>query len=161
MTNDLAGELKALLEETDIRGVIVEPLEDGEWCSITTASIDVCGDNIAIYARRMDGMIELSDFGVTDFNIGDDYKYVIEVECKIWHLIYGLGKRTDIHTAVAARPKDFYYAFSRIDWALTSINNMVAICLRRKKTIERENEDGLVQSIYVDRVNMCVCGTTF
>lgn len=43
MTNDLSAELKALLEKADIRDMIVEPLEDGEWCSITTPSIDVCG----------------------------------------------------------------------------------------------------------------------
>lgn len=129
MTNDLVTELKALLEKADIRDMIVKPLEDGEWCSITTPSIDVCGGNVVIYARRMDGMnncpdgmIELSDFGVTDFNIDD--KNIIKIECRIWHLIYGLGKRTDIHTTVAARPKDFCYAFSRIDWALTSINNI-------------------------------------
>ena len=122
--NDLSNELKAFLENSGFRDMIVEPLEDSEWCGITTPTIDVCGDNVVIYARRMDGMIELSDFGVTDFNIGDDYKYVIEVECKIWHLIYGLGKRTDIHTAVAAQSEDFCYAFSRIDWALTSINNI-------------------------------------
>lgn len=126
MTNDLAAELKALIKEGSgyNQNMTIEPLEDGEWCSITTASIDVCGDNIAIYARRMDGMIELSDFGVTDFNIGDDYKYVIEVECKIWHLIYGLGKRTDIHTAVEAQSEDFCYVFTQIDWAITSINNI-------------------------------------
>lgn len=124
MANDLASELKALLEKEGFRDMIVEPLEDSEWCSITTPTIDVCGDNVVIYARRTDGMIELSDFGVTDFNINDEYKYIIEVECKIWHLIYDLEKRTDIHTTVAARPKDFYYAFTRIDWALTSINNI-------------------------------------
>ena len=122
--NDLSNELKALLEKSGFRDMIVEPLEDSEWCGITTPTIDVCGDNVVIYARRMDGMIELSDFGVTDFNIGDDYKYVIEVECKIWHLIYGLGKRTDIHTAVAAQPEDFCYVFTQIDWAITSINNI-------------------------------------
>lgn len=48
MTNDLSAELKALLEKADIRDMIVEPLEDGEWCSITTTSIDVCGDNVVI-----------------------------------------------------------------------------------------------------------------
>lgn len=139
MTNDLAAELKALLEKTDIRDMIVEPLEDGEWCSITTPSIDVCGGNVVIYARRMDGMnncpdgmIELSDFGVTDFNIGD--KNIIKAECKIWHLIYGLGKCTDIHTAVAAQPKDFYYAFTHMYWAVASINNIVAF-------LEEEEED--------------------
>lgn len=57
MTNDLSAELKALLEKGDIRDMIVEPLEDGEWCSITTPSIDVCGDNVVIYARRMGGMM--------------------------------------------------------------------------------------------------------
>ncbi len=124
MTNDLAAELKVLIKEGCgyNQNMTIETLEGGEWCSITTASIDVCGDNIAIYARRMDGMIELSDFGVTDFNIDD--KNIIKIECRIWHLIYGLGKRTDIHTTVAARPKDFCYAFTRIDWALTSINNI-------------------------------------
>ena len=128
MTNDLAAELKALIEEGSgyNQNMTIEPLGDGEWCSITTSSIDVCGDNVVIYARRINGMIELSDFGVTDFNIDNDYKYIIEVECKIWHLIYGLGKRTDIHTTVAARPKDFCYAFTQIDWATTSINNIVA-----------------------------------
>ena len=133
MTNDLAAELKALLEKTDIRDMIVEPLEDGEWCSITTPSIDVCGDNVVIYARRMDGMIELSDFGVTYFNIDDEYKYIIEAECKIWHLIYDLGKSTDIHTAVAAQPKDFCYVFAQIDWAITSINNIVGHLLREEE----------------------------
>lgn len=130
MTNDLVAELKALLKEGSgyNQAMTIEPLEDGEWCSITTASIDVCGDNIAIYARRMDGMIELSDFGVTDFNIDD--KNIIKIECRIWHLIYGLGKRTDIHTTVAARPKDFCYAFTRIDSALTSINNIAAYQLK-------------------------------
>lgn len=49
MTNDLSNELKALLEKADIRDMIVEPLEDGEWCSITTPSIDVCGDNVVMY----------------------------------------------------------------------------------------------------------------
>jgi hypothetical protein len=78
-------------------------------------------------------MIELSDFGVTDFNIDDEYKYIIEAECKIWHLIYGLGKRTDIHTAVAARPKDFCYAFAQIDWATTSINNIAGHLLREEE----------------------------
>lgn len=129
--NDLSNELKALIKEGSgyNQNMIVEPLEDSEWCSITTPTIDVCGDNVVIYARRVDctndcpdRMIELSDFGVTDFNIDD--KNIIKIECRIWHLIYGLGKRTDIHTTVAARPKDFYYAFSRIDWALTSINNI-------------------------------------
>lgn len=134
MTNDLVAELKALLKEGSgyNQTMTIEPLEDGEWCSITTSSIDVCGDNVVIYARRMDGMIELSDFGVTDFNIDDEYKYIIEVECKIWHLIYGLGKRTDIHTTAAARPEDFCYAFTRIDWATTSINNIVGHLLREK-----------------------------
>lgn len=51
MTNDLAGELKALLEETDIRGVIVEPLNDGVWCGITLPFSGIYGDNVAIYAR--------------------------------------------------------------------------------------------------------------
>jgi hypothetical protein len=133
MTNDLAAELKALLEKADIRDMIVEPLEDGEWCSITTSSIDVCGDNVVIYARRADGMIELSDLGVTYFNIDDEYKYIIEVECKIWHLLYDLGKRTDIHTTAAARPEDFCYAFTRIDWATTSINNIAGHLLREEE----------------------------
>ena len=127
------NELKALLEKADIRDMIVEPLEDGEWCSITTPSIDVCGDNVVIYAWRMDGMIELSDFGVTYFNIDDEYKYIIEAECKIWHLLYDLGKSTDIHTIVAARPKDFCHAFTRIDWAITSINNIAAYLLEEGK----------------------------
>ncbi|MDB7641082.1 hypothetical protein PND20_02465 [Ligilactobacillus ruminis] len=147
MTNDLVAELKALLKEGSgyNQTMTIEPLEDGEWCSITTSSIDVCGDNVVIYARRMDGMnncpdgmIELSDFGVTDFNIDDEYKYIIEVECKIWHLIYGLGKRTDIHTAVAARPKDFCYAFAQIDWATTSINNIAAYLLEEEDSNERD-----------------------
>jgi hypothetical protein len=130
MANDLASELKALLEETDIRGVIVEPLNDGVWCGITLPFSGIYGDNIAIYARRMenmndcpDGMIELSDFGVTDFNIDD--KNIIRSECRIWHLIYGLGKRTDIHTAVAARPKDFSNAFENMGYAIVSMNNIV------------------------------------
>lgn len=129
MTNDLASELKALLEETDIRGVIVEPLNDGVWCGITLPFSGIYGDNIAIYARRMDGMndcpdgmIELSDFGVTDFNIND--KNIIRSECRIWHLIYGLGKRTDIHAAVAARPKDFSNAFENMGYAIVSMNNI-------------------------------------
>lgn len=137
MTNDLSAELKALLEKADIRDMIVEPLEDGEWCSITTPSIDVCGDNVVIYARRMGGMIELSDFGVTYFNIDDEYKYIIEMERKIWHLIYGLGKRTDIHTAVAARPEDFCYAFAQIDWAITSINNIAGHLLEEENSDEK------------------------
>lgn len=144
MKNDLVSEVKSLLEESGFRDMIVEPLEDSEWCSITTSSIDVCGDNVVIYARRMDGMnncpdgmIELSDFGVTDFNIGDDYKYVIEVECKIWHLIYGLGKRTDIHTAVAAQLEDFCYVFAQIDWATTSINNIVSHLLEEEERLNR------------------------
>ena len=29
------------------------------------------------------------------------------------------------------------------------------------KILMKWNENGLVQSVYVDRVNMCVCGTTF
>lgn len=138
MTNDLVTELKALLEKADIRDMIVKPLEDGEWCSITTPSIDVCGGNVVIYARRMDGMnncpdgmIELSDFGVTDFNINN--KDIIRIECKIWRLLYGLGKRTDIHTAVAARPKDFCDAFTRIDWAVTGINNIVGHLLEEEE----------------------------
>lgn len=129
MTNDLAGELKALLEETDIRGVIVEPLNDGVWCGITLPFSGIYGDNVAIYARRMenmndcpDGMIELSDFGVTDFNIND--KNIIRSECRIWHLIYGLGKRTDIHAVVAARPKDFSNAFENMGYAIVSMNNI-------------------------------------
>lgn len=134
MTNDLVAELKALLKEGSgyNQTMTIEPLEDGEWCSITTASIDVCGDNIAIYARRMDGMIELSDFGVTDFNIDD--KNIIKIECRIWHLIYGLGKRTDIHTTVAARPKDFCHAFTQMDWATTSINNIAGHLLEEEET---------------------------
>lgn len=131
MKNNLVTELKALLEKTDIRDMIVEPLEDGEWCSITTPSIDICGDNVVIYARRMDGMIELSDFGVTYFNIDDEYKYIIEMERKIWYLI---GKCADIHTVVAAQPKKFYYAFTHMYWAVTSINNIVAF-------LEEEEED--------------------
>ena len=130
MANDLASELKALLEESDIRGVIVEPLNDGVWCGITLPFSGIYGDNIAIYARRMenmndcpDGMIELSDFGVTDFNIDD--KNIIRSECRIWHLIYGLGKRTDIHTAVAVRPKDFSNAFENMGYAIVSMNNIV------------------------------------
>lgn len=145
--NDLSNELKALLEEAGFRDMIVEPLEDGEWCSITTSSIDVCGDNVVIYARRMDGMnncpdgmIELSDFGVTDFNIDDEYKYIIEAECKIWHLLYDLGKSTDIHTIVTARPKDFCHAFTRIDWAITSINNIVAFLEEEEEDFKRGNE---------------------
>lgn len=135
--NDLSNELKALIKEGSgyNQNMTIEPLGDGEWCSITTSSIDVCGDSVVIYARRMDGMnncpdgmIELSDFGVTDFNIDD--KNIIKIECRIWNLIYGLGKRTDIHTAVAARPKDFCYAFTRIDWAVTSINNIAAYQLK-------------------------------
>ena len=129
MVNDLAGELKALLEETDIRGVIVEPLNDGVWCGITLPFSVIYGDNVAIYARRMenmndcpDGMIELSDFGVTDFNIND--KNIIRSECRIWHLIYSLGKRTDIHAAVAARPKDFSNAFENMGYAIVSMNNI-------------------------------------
>jgi hypothetical protein len=129
MVNDLAGELKALLEETDIRGVIVEPLNDGVWCGITLPFSGIYGDNVAIYARRMenmndcpDGMIELSDFGVTDFNIND--KNIIRSECRIWHLIYSLGKRTDIHVAVAARPKDFSNAFENMGYAIVSMNNI-------------------------------------
>lgn len=143
MTNDLAAELKALLEKADIRDMIVEPLEDGEWCSITLPFSDIYRDNVTIYARRMygmndcpDGMIELSDFGVTDFNIDD--KNIIKIECRIWNLIYGLGKRTDIHTAVAARPKDFCYAFTRIDWAVTSINNIAAYQLKEENSDERD-----------------------
>ena len=81
----------------------------------------------------MNGMIELSDFGVTDFNINDEYKYIIEVECKIWHLIYDPGKRTDIHTIAAAQPEDFCYAFTQIDWATTSINNIAAYLLEEGK----------------------------
>ena len=130
MANDLASELKALLEETDIRGVIVEPLNDGVWCGITLPFSGIYGDNVVIYARRMenmndcpDGMIELSDFGVTDFNIDD--KNIIRSECRIWHLIYGLGKRTDIHTAVAVRPKDFSNAFENMGYAIVSMNNIV------------------------------------
>lgn len=135
MTNDLAAELKALIKEGSgyNQTMTIEPLEDGEWCSITTSSIDVCGDNVVIYARRMDGMIELSDFGVTYFNIDDEYKYIIEAECKIWHLIYDLGKSTDIHTAVAAQAKDFCYVFAQIDWAITSINNIVGHLLREEE----------------------------
>lgn len=135
MANNLVAELKALFEEGDgyYQNMTIEPLKDGEWCSISTPSIDVCGDNVVIYARRMDGMIELSDFGVTDFNIDNEYKYIIEVECKIWHLIYGLGKRTDIHTAVAAQPKDFCYVFAQIDWAITSINNIAGHLLREEE----------------------------
>lgn len=134
MTNDLANELKALIEEGGYQKMTVEPLKDGEWCSISTMSDDVNGDNIAIYARRMDGMIELSDFGVTYFNIDDECKYIIEAECKIWHLIYDLGKSTDIHTAVAAQAKAFYYAFTHMYWAVESINNIVAF-------LEEEEED--------------------
>ena len=133
MKNDLSNELKALLEKADIRGVIVEPLNDGVWCGITLPFSGIYGDNIVIYARRTDGMIELSDFGVTDFNIDDDYKYVIEIECKIWHSIYGLGKRTDIHTAVAARPKDFSNAFENIGYAIVSINNIISHLLREEE----------------------------
>ena len=139
MKNDLVSEVKSMLEETDIRGVIVEPLNDGVWCGITLPFSGIYGDNIAIYARRMenmndcpDGMIELSDFGVTDFNIDDEYKYVIEIECKIWHLIYGLGKRTDIHTAVAARPKDFSNAFENMGYAIVSMNNIADHLLREE-----------------------------
>lgn len=143
--NDLSNELKALIKEGSgyNQNMTIEPLGDGEWCSITTSSIDVCGDNVAIYARRMenmndcpDGMIELSDFGVTDFNIND--KNIIRSECRIWHLIYSLGKRTDIHTAVAARPKDFCYAFAQIDWATTSINNIAAYLLEEEDFNERD-----------------------
>lgn len=134
MKNNLVTELKALLEKTDIRDMIVEPLEDGEWCSITTPSIDVCGDNVVIYARRMDGMIELSDFGVTYFNIDDEYKYIIEMERKIWYLI---GKCADIHTAVAAQPKKFYYAFTHMYWAVTSINNIVSHLLEEEDSDEK------------------------
>ncbi len=132
MANNLVAELKALFEEGDgyYQNMTIEPSGDGEWCSITTSSIDVCGDNVVIYARRMDGMndcpdgmIELSDFGVTDFNIDD--KNIIRSECRIWHLIYGLGKRTDIHTAVAARPKDFSNAFENMGYAIVSMNNIV------------------------------------
>ena len=132
MTNDLVTELKALIKEGSGYNptMTIEPLEDSEWCSITTSSIDVCGDNVVIYARGMNGMIELSDFGVTDLNIDDEYKNIIKIECKIWHLIYGLGKRTDIHTAAAARPEDFCYAFAQIDWATTSINNIAAYQLK-------------------------------
>ena len=137
MANDLVDELKAMIKEESgyNQNITIEPLKDSEWCSITTSSVDICGDNIVIYARRMDGMIELSDFGVTDFNIVDDYKYVIEIECKIWHLLYGLGERTDIHTTVAARSQDFCYAFTQIDWATTSINNTVG------HLIEEEEND--------------------
>lgn len=104
--NDLSNELKALIEEGSgyRQNMTIEPLGDGEWCSITKMSDDINGDNIAIYARRMhgmndcpDGMIELSDFGITNFDI--DNKDIIKIECKIWHLIYGIGKRADIHTA--------------------------------------------------------------
>lgn len=144
MKNDLSNELKALLEKADIRDMIVEPLNDGVWCGITLPFSGIYGDNIAIYARRMEnmndcpnGMIELSDFGVTDFNIDDDYKYVIEIECKIWHLIYGLGKRTDIHTAVAARPKDFSNAFENIGYAIVSINNIAGHLLREEDSDEK------------------------
>ena len=133
--NDLSNELKALIEEGSgyNQNMTIEPLGDDEWCSISTMSDDIYGDDIVIYARRMDGMIELSDFGVTDFNIDDEYKYIIEVECKIWHLIYGLGKRTDIHTTAAARPEDFCYAFTRIDWASTSINNIAGHLLKEEE----------------------------
>ncbi|MGO4925190.1 hypothetical protein ACTQ44_09735 [Ligilactobacillus ruminis] len=136
--NDLSNELKALLEKSGFRDMIVEPLEDSEWCSITTSSIDVCGDNVVIYARRTDGMIELSDLGVTYFNIDDEYKYIIEVECKIWPLLYDLGKRTDIHTVVSSRPKDFYYAFTRMDWALSNINNIAAYLLEEEDSNEKD-----------------------
>ena len=135
MKNDLVSEVKSMLEETDIRGVIVEPLNDGVWCGITLPFSGIYRDNIAIYARQMngmnncpDGMIELSDFGVTDFNIDD--KNIIRSECKIWHLIYGLGKRTDIHTAVAARPKDFSNAFENMGYAIVSMNNIAGHLLR-------------------------------
>ena len=139
MTNDLVTELKALIKEGSGYNptMTIEPLEDSEWCSITTSSIDVCGDNVVIYARRMNGMIELSDFGVTDLNIDDEYKNIIKIECKIWHLIYGLGKRTDIHTAAAARPEDFCYAFAQIDWATTSINNIAAYLLEEEDSDEK------------------------
>ena len=137
--NDLSNELKALIKEGSgyNQNMTIEPLGDGEWCSITTSSIDVCGDNVVIYARRMNGMIELSDFGVTDLNIDDEYKNIIKIECKIWHLIYGLGKRTDIHTAAAARPEDFCYAFAQIDWATTSINNIAAYLLEEEDSDEK------------------------
>lgn len=138
MTNDLASELKALLKETEIRGVIVEPLNDGVWCGITLPFSGIYRDNIAIYARRMDGMnncpdgmIELSDFGVTDFNIDD--KNIIRSECRIWRLIYGLGKRTDIHTAVAARPKDFSDAFENMGYAIVSMNNIAEHLLEEEE----------------------------
>ena len=49
MTNDLAAELKALLKEGSgyNQTMTIEPLEDGEWCSITTSSIDVCGTTLS------------------------------------------------------------------------------------------------------------------
>ncbi|MBT0879636.1 hypothetical protein KJQ97_09395, partial [Campylobacter sp. 2018MI01] len=93
---------------------------------------------VVIYARRTDGMIELSDLGVTYFNIDDEYKYIIEVECKIWPLLYDLGKRTDIHTVVSSRPKDFYYAFTRMDWALSNINNIAAYLLEEEDSNEKD-----------------------
>ena len=137
MENELASELKSMMKEESgySQNMTIEQLKDSEWCSITTSSVDICGDNIVIYARRMDGMIELSDLGVTDFNIVDDYKYVIEIECKIWHLLYGLGERTDIHTTVVAQAQDFCYAFTQIHWATTSINNIV------ERLIEEEDSD--------------------
>ncbi|MBT0883641.1 hypothetical protein, partial [Campylobacter sp. 2018MI13] len=102
--------------------MIVEPLEDSEWCSITTSSIDVCGDNVVIYARRTDGMIELSDLGVTYFNIDDEYKYIIKVECTIKPELYDLPKHTEFYTVIESRQKHLYYAFTRKKWALSNIN---------------------------------------
>lgn len=143
--NDLSNELKALIEEGSgyRQNMTIELLGDGEWCSITKMSDDINGDNIAIYARRMhgmndcpDGMIELSDFGITDFDI--DNKDIIKIECKIWHLIYGIGKRADIHTAVAACPKDFYNAFMRINCAITSINSIAAYPLEEENSDEKD-----------------------
>lgn len=43
-------------------------------------------------------------------------------------------KSTDIHTAVAAQAKAFYYAFTHMYWAVESINNIVAF-------LEEEEED--------------------
>lgn len=49
-------------------------------------------------------------------------------------MIYGLGKRIDIHTAVAARPKDFSDAFENMGYAIVSMNNIAEHLLEEEET---------------------------
>lgn len=125
---DLSNEVKALLEEAGIwKNVIVDPVKNSNWCCIVTPLTALDGDNVNIYIRRMekmnlrsDEMVELSDWGQVDFNVED--KNLICTVCSANDVLYGINKRTDIHTAVVLKNPSFSNTLLRLVKAIHEID---------------------------------------